>query len=545
MLFNNQCLKECPSGSYFDSGACQACSSPCATCASACKCITCVPGFYKSGDSCKSPDECPFGTYRDDERMSCSKCSEACLGCAGPRNSQCLECNFLEGYGKSASDDCQKVFCTEGTYIDIDAEKRLATCVPCNFNCKSCSNSYSCTECKPAFIPNITKDGTTCEGCPVGYYAERGRCKGKAANNSIEICGDGLNLGQNECDDGNVIDGDGCSSSCRIEYGAKCTSHPNSPDVCVDILAPTAGMRLKSGTAMQITFSEAVISRVSSKALEKVMEVSLKKCEFTWKLLSTFPAYSALTELTIEIFPKCSLKRADICTVTFKNRMVITDLSGNSLETETVKAKLPEHRFTSSEAALVAAGTAISAASTGTLVFALGVSLLQGYAVGSLWHFVNMVQILSYIPLLNGCVPANYKIVLTDYLAVKSIVLPFDVLPDFFDPLSHLSRFLTDPLNEKFSELDYESISFIFNFGDEMLTWIVLGLLYLLLILVGRIIPKFLYTSLIHSKPHIERWKQEYKFNGVIRVLLECYLNMNFCALLNLRMVPPALNTLG
>lgn len=32
-----------------------------------------------------------------------------------------------------------------------------------------------------------------------------------------EICGDGLNLGYYECDDGNLVSGDGCDSNCNKE----------------------------------------------------------------------------------------------------------------------------------------------------------------------------------------------------------------------------------------------------------------------------------------------------------------------------------------
>lgn len=39
-----------------------------------------------------------------------------------------------------------------------------------------------------------------------------------------DICGDGLTPSINEaCDDGNTVSGDGCSSTCYIETGYKCT----------------------------------------------------------------------------------------------------------------------------------------------------------------------------------------------------------------------------------------------------------------------------------------------------------------------------------
>eukprot|EP00960_Hanusia_phi_P075338 768408-Hanusia_phi.AAC.1 len=56
------------------------------------------------------------------------------------------------------------------------------------------------------------------------------------------LCGDGLKLPLEGCDDGNVVDGDGCSSSCKIEAGAlcsfasapafTCTPAPQGPSSC-------------------------------------------------------------------------------------------------------------------------------------------------------------------------------------------------------------------------------------------------------------------------------------------------------------------------
>lgn len=37
-----------------------------------------------------------------------------------------------------------------------------------------------------------------------------------------EVCGDGINYGFYQCDDGNVISGDGCSSKCMLEPGWVC-----------------------------------------------------------------------------------------------------------------------------------------------------------------------------------------------------------------------------------------------------------------------------------------------------------------------------------
>ena len=37
-----------------------------------------------------------------------------------------------------------------------------------------------------------------------------------SSNQCIPICGDGMMIDNEECDDQNLVDGDGCSSSCKV-----------------------------------------------------------------------------------------------------------------------------------------------------------------------------------------------------------------------------------------------------------------------------------------------------------------------------------------
>lgn len=49
----------------------------------------------------------------------------------------------------------------------------------------------------------------------------------------LPICGDGLVLGAETCDDDDLDSGDGCSSTCIIETGFYCA--PSSPSSCSSI----------------------------------------------------------------------------------------------------------------------------------------------------------------------------------------------------------------------------------------------------------------------------------------------------------------------
>ena len=62
-----------------------------------------------------------------------------------------------------------------------------------------------------------------------------------------------------ECDDGNLLNGDGCNADCKVESGYKCTTpRDGGADICVDIIAPTATLGLKTAVVLEVAFSETV-----------------------------------------------------------------------------------------------------------------------------------------------------------------------------------------------------------------------------------------------------------------------------------------------
>jgi len=280
-----------------------------------------------------------------------------------------------------------------------------------------------------------------------------------------------------------------------VEHGFECNSNVNSPDICIDILPPTASLKVIEQNLLRIVFSEVVKAKVSSDVLEKMIEITLKKkCDISWKLKENFPKDTTFTELLIEITPECPLKMLVFDKIFFKNLKFITDLSDNALATEAIRVKTQKYTHEEADFAAKTAGEIINILTIITLIFMLGLTSFQISAVGSLWHFINMIQILSYIPLLNCNIPSNYMLLLTDYLTAKKLAIPLDLIPDSpLNPFSYLSEFMTEPLNERFAEFDYESTSFIFNFAEELSTWLLLGLLYLLLIISAWLFPKFGY----------------------------------------------------
>lgn len=60
-----------------------------------------------------------------------------------------------------------------------------------------------------------------------------------------EKCGKGFRItNEIQCDDGNQIDGDGCSKDCMIEQGYVCLGGSNiSQDICIDATPMTFALK--------------------------------------------------------------------------------------------------------------------------------------------------------------------------------------------------------------------------------------------------------------------------------------------------------------
>ena len=147
-------------------------------------------------------------------------------------------------------------------YKYFNLTEYVLKCVPCDMSCETCSGEgpKNCTKCRKGLLLKYSEitNSSSCESCKKGYYlGKEDRCKGNHLLN-LEICGDGLNLGMYECDDGNTINGDGCNSECEVEDGFKCQPQKEGPDICKDIIPPTATLKISKGNVIMLTFNEKV-----------------------------------------------------------------------------------------------------------------------------------------------------------------------------------------------------------------------------------------------------------------------------------------------
>ena len=125
-------------------------------------------------------------------------------------------CNDLRYECGAWNDGCGEALDC-GTCIGGDVCDGTGTCVPpgaCTDTCLILG--YECG----------SICGVTClPGCNTGYTCASGHC--------ISVCGDGVVASDEECDDGDLIDGDGCSGICEEETGWTCDD--NEPSSCSSV----------------------------------------------------------------------------------------------------------------------------------------------------------------------------------------------------------------------------------------------------------------------------------------------------------------------
>ena len=182
-MYQNQCLTECPVGTYqdMDSMKCEPCPNTCLTCLSATECTSCLSGNFLVPDEmvCVTFNNCPMGTYPDTSTSICTRCHRTCLTCIGPDDQSCRSCNVTKGYMELTTyvGPCKLLTCSQGSYLNMVS----LTCQSCNSKCISCDEKNTCLECKPGYLvsPISNTNKVSCKECPTGYkLSTNGICVG-------------------------------------------------------------------------------------------------------------------------------------------------------------------------------------------------------------------------------------------------------------------------------------------------------------------------------------------------------------------------------
>jgi cysteine-rich repeat protein len=320
------------------------------------------------------------------------------------------------------------------------------------------------------------------------------------------MCGDGMNLGMVECDDGNLKDGDGCSHDCKIEKDYKCQKSIAGPDICRRIILPDATIKVLKGNKILIYFNKKITSVYGSDELTKHIRIVLESFDkgtqnVTWNFEKSFTSYSKLKELTIVTEIKDNIRgTADYFQIEFDdNTFFDNDLNNLKLD----KFKVPAKRQLYITNVLNGIDLGFIGVIYATFIMVIAMNSFDSKPL--FWIFINMLQMIFYIPLIDCNIPSDLLIFIIENLGVSKCSIPFELLPFYQwmqlpswipNPNYLIAKFKNKPLNSRFEEAGYTSTSFIYNFSDLLLTWIALLIIYFLVATLGRLFPKFLYLLL-------------------------------------------------
>ncbi len=185
-------------------------------CSSTCK-------IEKCGDSIKqSLEECDDGNVVNNDGCSLSCKIEKCGDGKRQESEECDDSNVLNNDG--CSSECKKEKCGDNikqTNEECDDGNSVSN--------DGCSLSCKIEKCGDGITQNIEECDKGAENSDSSDYC--------TSNCKKPRCGEGIRqLAYEDCDDGNTIDGDGCSSTCKTE--SICCGENNQ---CVDLkLNPSA-----------------------------------------------------------------------------------------------------------------------------------------------------------------------------------------------------------------------------------------------------------------------------------------------------------------
>lgn len=216
-------------------------------------------------------------------------------------------------------------------------------------------------------------------------------------------------MGILQCDDGNLIDGDGCSSKCTIELNYECSGgNTRFPDTCKKITPPKATFTASSKTrSLVLEFDTPVkiphncnmqsyiffLANFWTNSVHLTLENTNKICNFNWSTYGNLTKTPYLTTILFNFTITCSLSGAEIFVLAILKPNKIIDIWGNKFQQTILQAKAFEYFYMSeSEAAIVAgAGSSFSLSSLATFAI-VAVALIFQY-FSNILKYIDQLQL--------------------------------------------------------------------------------------------------------------------------------------------------------
>lgn len=191
-------------------------------------CDLCAPGTFADEDGLMMCYECAKGSFASGEGSA--GCDLCVAGFFGPEMGleKCLACKPGSYSAVKGAVECE--LCAAGSYNPYEGSVACAPCEPGSFGAEQAMTE--CDACA-AGTYNDLQGQTVCKPCVAGTYApetgfalcltcDTGFTSLPQATKCSAICGDGLVVAGEACDDGNTDPADGCEGCTASGFGWFC-----------------------------------------------------------------------------------------------------------------------------------------------------------------------------------------------------------------------------------------------------------------------------------------------------------------------------------
>eukprot|EP00357_Protocruzia_adherens_P026494 CAMPEP_0114983588 /NCGR_PEP_ID=MMETSP0216-20121206/6784_1 /TAXON_ID=223996 /ORGANISM="Protocruzia adherens, Strain Boccale" /LENGTH=683 /DNA_ID=CAMNT_0002345589 /DNA_START=388 /DNA_END=2437 /DNA_ORIENTATION=- len=363
------------------------------------------------------------------------------------------------------------------------------------------------------------------EKCPTGYT----NSEQSGEQSCAEICGDGLHMGSLPCDDGNLRNGDGCSSDCEEEEGFTCEiGTVESPSICIELVKPTITNVnvVNDDNDIMIHFSELMDLTLTR---SEDFGIKVENLEEEDVKISAFDAQRNVQILDFAIEFSEDIQDGQLMTLWVRNDKLnhFQNMNGNPLQaTNQLTVKLRDNfMYTQGEAQLMTGfkmmtGEGIIISTTTLFV----VALITGQSLSLLISFIAILQIFISIAFIQIDLPSNFLEVLRTLRQMTSGKIP---VSNIFITSQKEDDHGFDP---KFTAMGIECSS-IFENGWS-----------LFLALVGLILVQICFNLIASrwSPKFLSRIRDRFLYGAYIR-----YIQLAFMELCMVSMIPMVESHLG
>ncbi|CAD8104716.1 unnamed protein product [Paramecium primaurelia] len=511
ILQMNVCV--CEDNHYLDNKSCQLCDKKCKTCTQKSdNCLSCnsqmnrlkqqntcicQDGYFENDNydcwPCDSDEgkinkncrykncndkvwtyeeECDDGN--DDSRDGCTNCKideqyscinillqpSFCFKCS----ENCQECQMVESKNLSA---CIK--CHQGYFLLQDK------CIQCSEKCLDCKISASnCISCK--YQQNQQGE---CQLCQNGYYFDQinKKCYSK--------CGDSFKTIEEECDDGNLLPGDGCNEKCKKEKKFICKDGICIiPEYPVPMLLSYGDTQLYNNVRKFKLEYNQYLNISQEDQVEKMIKLFIKNqmtlypidCPYEMQTNYTLNNESKISfSIDFQIFFNRSTTKEDLL-IQYLNPSHFISYQGYSQVLSEVSTTIPEYIFIDQTQA-----TQVEMAASSNQILLYIMAVMAGGAIlfGGLDIFYNLldtIQMLSYLKYINTQFPFNLQQFFDFFgFAQLSFFSKYLNLQELIDPYINYDDLYQIP--EKI-QIDGLNSLFIINGTSIIFVWITLLAVY-------------------------------------------------------------------